>query len=394
METKSVENKKWRLKLTLLLVSSLTIMSVITISPALPQMAMVFSDVENAEFLVKLVLTLPALMIAVFSPITGRLIDRYGRLRMLWLSLVLYAISGAAGYFLNNLYHILISRALLGVSVGMSMPIVITLIADYFEGMERQKFVGLQIAFMSMGGILFIGLGGILADFSWRHPFLIYLSSLLVLPLSIAFLHEPAIVQQRNQANTNVKAPGIIWMLFINIMIMWIIFFLIPVQIPFHLKNIGVEKNSLIGAAIAMATAFSAISSFSYSKIKSRLSFLSIFSLGYLLLAAGFVCISISNTYVLVVIAMMLSGLGMGMMIPNTNMWVMKIAPPEIRGKEIGKLTTFWFAGQFLSPIIIFPVLKSLSLSSTFLLASGFLFLMSFGFLIFYFSRFGKAITQ
>jgi len=394
METKSTENKKWKLKLALLLVSSLTIMSIITISPALPQMAMVFSDVENAEFLVKLVLTLPALMIAIFSPITGRLIDRYGRLKMLWLSLVLYAISGAAGYFLNNLYHILISRALLGISVGMSMPIVITLIADYFEGMERQKFVGLQIAFMSMGGILFIGLGGILADFSWRHPFLIYLSSLLVLPLSIAFLHEPAIVKQRNKTNTNVKAPGIIWMLFINIMIMWIIFFLIPVQIPFHLKNIGVEKNSLIGAAIAMATAFSAISSFSYSKIKSRLSFLSIFSLGYLLLAAGFVCISISNTYVWVVVAMMLSGLGMGMMIPNTNMWVMKIAPPEIRGKEIGKLTTFWFAGQFLSPIIIFPVLNILSLSSTFMLASGFLFLMSFGFLIFYFSKFGKSITH
>ncbi len=53
-----MENKKWKLKLTLLLVSSLTIMSVITISPALPQMAMVFSGVKNAEFLVKLVLTL------------------------------------------------------------------------------------------------------------------------------------------------------------------------------------------------------------------------------------------------------------------------------------------------------------------------------------------------
>jgi hypothetical protein len=75
-------------------------------------------------------------------------------------------------------------------------------------------------------------------------------------------------------------------------------------------------------------------------------------------------------------------------------MWVMKIAPPEIRGKEIGKLTTFWFSGQFLSPIIIFPVLNNLSLSSTFMLASGFLLLMSFGFLIFYFSKFGKSITQ
>lgn len=396
MKAKSIEiieNKKWELKLTLLLVSSLTIMSVITISPALPQMAMAFSDVENAEFLVKLVLTLPALMIAIFSPITGHLIDRHGRLRILWLSLVLYAISGAGGYFLHNLYHILISRALLGMSVGMSMTIVITLIADYFEGMERQKFVGIQIAFMSLGGILFIGLAGILADFGWRYPFLIYLSSLLVLPFSMMFLHEPAVVEKRNQANQHVKAPRMIWMLFINTMLMWIIFFLIPVQIPFHLKAIGTEKNSLIGAAIAISTAFSAVSSFSYSRIKGRFSFLSVFAMGYLLMAAGFVCISISNTYMVVVIAMMLSGLGMGMMIPNTNMWVMKIAPPEIRGKEIGKLTTFWFFGQFLSPIIIFPVLHILSLSSTFMLASGLLFLMSMGFLIFHFTDIRKSVT-
>jgi MFS family permease len=117
-EANSMESKKWKLKLTLLLVSSLTIMSLITISPALPQMAIAFSGVKNSGFLVKLVLTIPALMIAVFSPITGRLIDRYGRLKILWFSLVLYAIAGSAGYYLKDLYQILISRAVLGMAVA------------------------------------------------------------------------------------------------------------------------------------------------------------------------------------------------------------------------------------------------------------------------------------
>ena len=280
----AAENKRWPLKLTLLLTSSLTIMSVITISAALPQMAAAFSDVKNSAFLVKLVLTLPALMIALFSPITGRFIDRYGRLRILWFALVLYAISGSAGYYLNNLYQILISRAVLGISVGMSMTIVITLIADYFEGAERQKFVGLQIAFMSLAGIIFISLGGVLTDYGWQYPFLIYLFALVVLPLSIIFLKEPAITKRINSGALQEKAPAVTWMLFINIMIMWLVFFLIPVQIPFHLKAIGIQKNSLIGAAIAMSTLFSAISSFFYSNIKGKLSFLSVFSLGYLLM--------------------------------------------------------------------------------------------------------------
>lgn len=369
-------------------------MSVITISPALPQMAIAFSNVDNAPLLVKLVLTIPALMIALVSPVTGRLIDVYGRLRLLRLSLILYAVAGTGGFFLNNLYFILISRALLGTAVGISMPIVITLIADYFDGPERQKFVGLQIAFMSLGGIIFISVGGILADFGWRYPFLIYLSSLLVFPLTIAFLTEPRVTQKRNEVSQQIKAPPTTWMLFFNIMLLWIIFFFIPVQIPFHLKEIGVEKNSLIGAAIATGTAFSAIASFSYSRIKNHLNFPSVFSIGYLLMALGFVCLAYSNSYILVVVAMMLSGLGMGIMIPNTNMWVMKIVPPQIRGKEIGKLTTFWFLGQFLSPLIISPLLKVLSLSSAFMLAAAVLLLMSVLFMILQFGKASNVITQ
>ncbi|MEP6683947.1 MAG: MFS transporter [Parafilimonas sp.] len=389
-----METKTWQTKLTLLLVSSLTIMSVITISPALPQMAVAFAGVKNAAFIVKMVLTIPALMIALFSPVAGRLIDRYGRLSILRISLIVYAVAGSAGFYLEDLYSILISRIVLGMAVGMSMTIVITLIADYFEGKERMKFVGLQIAFMSLGGILFIGLGGVLADIGWRFPFLLYLFSLLVFPLTIVFLKEPKVIKQTKQILQNVKAPAIIWMLFFNTMLMWIIFFLIPVQIPFYLKALGVEKNSLVGAAIASSTLASAISSFSYSKIKGRFNFLTIFFIGYLLMAAGFLCIAIANSYALVVVAIMITGFGMGMMIPNTNMWVMKIVPPEIRGKEIGKLTTFWFLGQFLSPIIIFPVVSHLSLSSTFMLAAGFLLLMSVLFLVFNFSKKGKNIAQ
>lgn len=383
-----------KLKLTLLLVSSLTIMSVITISPTLPGMAMHFSAVEHANMMVQLVFTIPALMIAIISPVTGRLIDKHGRLKLLWCALAVYAFAGVSGYFLDNLYAILVSRAVLGIAVGVSMTIVITLIADYFEGPERQKFVGIQVAFMSLGGIVFVTLGGILADAGWRFPFLIYLFALIVLPFSIAFLREPVVATKRDQDATRVKAPPIIWMLFVNTMVMWLIFFLLPVHIPFHLKDIGIDSASLTGAAIAISTTSSALSSFSYARIKSGLSFLSVFALGYLLMAAGFICISIAEGYPLVILAMIFTGLGIGMMIPNTNMWVMRIAPPEIRGREIGKLTTFWFLGQFLSPIITFPMLNVVPLTSTFMFAGAVLLIMSGSFMMFHFSKTGKLAME
>ena len=76
-------NNKGALKLTVLLVSSLTIMSVITISPALPAMSAEFSHLPNGQFIAQMVLTIPALFIAITSPLAGILIDRYGRMKLL-----------------------------------------------------------------------------------------------------------------------------------------------------------------------------------------------------------------------------------------------------------------------------------------------------------------------
>ena len=376
-----MKNLSWTTKLAVLLVSTLTIMSILTISPALPEMNQAFANVPNAQFIVKLTFTIPALLIALSALVAGILIDKYGRLRFLWAAMVFYAIGGTAGFWLENIYHILISRIVLGVAVGVTMTIVTTLIADYFEGLNRQKFIGIQIAFMSLGGILFLGLGGVLADVGWRFPFLIYFYSLLILPFAFLYLKEPDKIVMEDIPIKGFKSPSIIWFLFINTMVMWILFFLIPVQAPFHLKEIGIEQNSLIGLAIAMSTAFSAVSSFSYSKLKNRFGFLSIFAAGYFLMAVGFAIISIADNYLIVCLSMILTGFGIGMMIPNTNMWVMKIAPPQIRGKEIGRLTTFWFMGQFLSPIILQPFAQSMSSSSLFMAVAGFLLVLFFVFL-------------
>jgi MFS family permease len=372
-----MNTESWQVKATLLLVSSLTIMSMITISASLPDMTKTFAELPNGPALVKLSLSFPALFIAISAMVAGMVIDRFGRLKLLGVALIFYAIGGTSGYWLDNLYLILAGRALLGICVGISMTIVTTLVADYYQGKSRQKFAGLQVAVMSIGGIIFITLGGFLADINWRVPFLLYFFSLLVLPATYLYLKEPKESIRAQRSDKVIKSPRIIWMVFFNIMLMWIMFFIIPVQIPFYLKTIGVEKNALIGIAIASTTFFSAISSFSFSKIKDKLSFQQIFGIGYLLMALGFGSIAIGNTYAMVMIGMLLSGLGIGLMIPNANVWVMQLAEPEIRGKEIGRLTTFWFMGQFISPIVLLPFLKTFSHSQLFYVLAGILVALS-----------------
>jgi len=372
-----MNSESGKVKLAILLVSSLTIMSMITISASLPDMTNAFSDVPNGKKLVKLVLSFPGLFIALSAIVAGLVIDKFGRLKLLGAALIIYAVAGSSGYWLENIYLILAGRALLGICVGITMTVVTTLVADYYQGKARQKFAGIQIAVMSLGGIIFITLGGILADISWRVPFLLYLFSLLVFPFAYLFLKEPKREEEVNTEKKLVKSPAIIWFVFVNVMLMWILFFIIPIQLPFYLKSIGVEKNSLIGIAIASSTFFSAIGAISFSKIKDKFSFKQILALGYLLMAVAYVCISYSDTYGMVMLAMLLAGLGMGVMIPNANVWVMQLAPPEIRGREIGRLTTFWFMGQFLSPIILLPFLDWLTQPQLFFMIACFLLALS-----------------
>lgn len=374
---------RWEVKLSLLLVSSLTIASMITISASLPDMSRDFSGYPNGQALVKLSLSLPALFIALTSLLAGGYIDRKGRKPLLGVALVAYALAGSSGYWLEDLYAILAGRALLGVCVGITMTIVTTLIADYYQGAARQRFAGTQIAVMSLAGILFISLGGFLADIRWDVPFLLYLFSLLILPIALRFIREPEKLAETIQKTPGARAPREIWLVFGTVMLMWILFFIVPVQIPFYLKSLGVEQNALIGLAIASSTLFSAVASFFYARIKGRLSFARIFFAGFGLMALAFLVVAFSGTYALVVVGMLLAGLGMGLLIPNANILVMQLAPPAVRGKQIGRLTTFWFLGQFISPLVLLPFIGLYSLETVFLgigiltAALALLFLMS-----------------
>lgn len=357
------------LKLTLLLASSLTIMSGATISPSLPQMAKVFADVPDAVFLSKLVLTLPALFIAIWAPIAGKIIDKTGRLKLFYTSLILYAIGGCSGFVLDNIYLILAGRAVLGIAVGGIMTITITLIGDYFENEERTKFLGYQAAFVGLGGIVFITAGGILADMNWRYPFLIYIFSLVPLILAAIYLYEPERKRDKHSKTVSISAlPKIALLIFTSAFIGMLFFYLVPVQIPFLLEELGITSNKLSGYAIAFTTVSGLIFSLLYSKIKAKLSYRYIVALIFLCFGIGYSLIFIANTYVLVLTVTFLVGIGSGLLNPGINSWVLEVVKPQERGLATGLLTTSLFLGQFLSPIAISPLINWVGLQSAFLI--------------------------
>ena len=63
------KNNRTMLKVSILLASMMTMMANAVIAPALPQINEIFSAVKGAEVLSKLLMTLPALTIALTAPL-------------------------------------------------------------------------------------------------------------------------------------------------------------------------------------------------------------------------------------------------------------------------------------------------------------------------------------
>ncbi|MFQ6546757.1 MFS transporter [Aestuariibius sp. 2305UL40-4] len=341
------------LKLTLLFGASLTVMSAATISPSLPAIRDQFADVENIEVLARLLLTLPALFIAITAPLSGWVIDRFGRLRVLLTGAVLFALSGMSGLILDSIPALLVGRAFLGISVGLMMPTVTTLAGDYFAGAERARYLGQQAAFMGLGGLVFVSSGGFLADLDWRAPFAIYGASLIMIPMVLAFLTEP--VRERLSAPTDGsgRIPLIVPVIYGAAFFAMVAFYMVPTQLPFLLQTaLGIPEASRAGLAIGMAMLFSSVASLAYGRFAGRLPFAGFMGVSFGLMAVSYAVIWVSTSYGMVMAAMIGIGIGMGLIFPTLTTTLLGAAPEHIRGRLSGGLTASVFSGQFVSPIL------------------------------------------
>jgi MFS family permease len=358
-ELSSSEDRGNGLKITLLLTGSLTVMAGAIITAAIPDITRHYAAMPYAELISKLMLTLPSLLIALLAPVAGQIIDRFGRIRPLLIALALYSVGGVSGFFIDNLYLILAGRAVLGIAVAGIMTINTTLIGDYFQGRMRSVFLGWQGAIMGFGGVVYIAAGGLLADISWRWPFLIYLFSLVLMLLAMKYLTEP-VHQTRTKADrqpaATVRRVQKYRLLYISAFAGMLFFFIIPTQVPFLLQQVKQLSNSQVGFSIGFAVLSGAIVSYFYGRIRRRFNFHQIYMITFGLMGGGYMMVGLVDSYAGILTGLLIAGLGNGLLMPNTNLWLISIAPVLHRGRQVGRLNFAVYAGQFLSPLAVQPI--------------------------------------
>ncbi len=342
-----------------------------TIAPGLPGLLAHFADHDNAELLTRFILTIPGLAIAICAPIAGAVADKMGRRVLLQMGIALYIVAGSAGLWLDDLYWLLISRFLLGVAVGAVMVCSMALITDHFQGVERDRAMGIQSSAMAAGGIVFIAAGSILADLSWRAPFAVYLAPLLLFPLISLFVGKPPPNQVEpgtRQGHFPQWHAALIYSLgFITMML----FYFIPTQLPFLAIQLGADSLKYAGFAVVLSQIFASICSANFQRLRRHWRNEQILAFSFASMGAGFALLSQVETLLGMYLCMPLIGIGLGFTFPNLTIWLMSRVPSDMRGRASGGLTTAIFLGQFMSPLLSQPLVASYGLANAFLVSAS-----------------------
>ncbi|CRM45829.1 MFS transporter [Pseudomonas sp. 8 R 14] len=341
--------------LLLLLGSCLPVLGAVLLAPVLTRMQEHFADTPGVAVLVPIALTLPALMIALLAPVAGIIADRLGRKPLLIGAMVLYTVCGVLPLWLESLQVIVISRAGIGVAEAAIMTCCTTMMGDYYSGARRERMFALQMVATSLSAAIFIAIGGVLGEHGWRTPFALYGLGLVFLPLMAWLLWEP-----RAQAATLTTAGRALpWRplapLYALAFLAGLSLFIVPVQVGYLLNLLHVEGSQQIGLTMGASQFGVLVGALSFrllSGVPAQRQML----LAFVAAGIGGGLLAVADSHGLVVIAVLINGLGIGLMMPTLLTWIMSQVDFQQRGRAAGGFTAMFFAGEFASPLVVLAI--------------------------------------
>jgi len=345
--------------ISLLLPITLSAMAIVLLAPNLPALLQEFASVEHHEYWVPMVLTVPALCVALFSPMAGILGDRFGRRRLLLAAFLVYAVVGIAPVFLRDLGWIIVSRVAVGLAEAMIMVLSTTMIGDYFEGPARDRWLAGQTAMASISALLFLNVGGFLGRFGWRAPFWVYGSALLMFVLVLLFTWEPARRDSPDAeiAQRDASSAGFPWLRMSGIIAITVfgsvLFYTAQIQSPIGLTQFGITDPARIGFLTSLASIGVPVGTYVYSRVGSKLPIASLLLIEFTLLAIGFLLMSRSGAPSGFLVGCFINQFGAGMLLPSLLVWAISGLPFEVRSRGAGLWTGAFSVGQFLCPVVV-----------------------------------------
>lgn len=332
--------------------SSLTIMAATAVVPSLPQMLDHYAQNPSAKLLTPLVVTMPALAVAVTAPLAGMLADKWSRVHLLSAGLMLYVVAGASGLLLQSLEAIIAWRVLLGCAVACIMTCTTALIVDYWDGMRRKRVFGMQAAAMGIGGVVFPLVGGLLAELGWRVPFAAYLLPIPLVVLAVTCLRGAPRPPMATRSAALRFPLGFALLVYGLALVGMIVLYTIPLRMPFYLRELGYPAPVLAALCIALPSFVAAITALQAPALQERMTPASILAIAFGAMALGMSVVVSTGGVGGLFAGLAACGAGFGLTTPTLTTWLQSRMPADMRGRAAGGYTMAHFLGQFLATFV------------------------------------------
>lgn len=253
------EHRKWKLMVAILTLSLLTVMAGAAVAPALGVIQEYFSG--ESKMMVQLIISMPAVFIAVTNLFFEKLCRICRAKTLTLIGLGMYIIFGCGAGLFSNIYLVLVCRALVGVGVGIIMPMSTGLITYYFTRDKQDVLMGYSSAMNMLGGVVATLIAGALAMINWRMSFLVYLLGVIsIVPVALWMPNERII-----EAGQQKKSAGIFrnyYPFIVGMFFLMVIFFNYPALsvalyiAQFTTPAIVTVCEKILGSVIANVTSY------------------------------------------------------------------------------------------------------------------------------------------
>lgn len=340
---------KWLLSTAILSMSLLTVMAGAAIAPALGVIQEHFK--ASDPVLIQMLVSVPAVSIIFTTYWFPNMCKRFTSRFLVLFSLLLYVVAGTAAFFIRDLYVILLLRALLGVSVGIMMPLSTGLLAFYFDADKQAKLMGLSSSMNYLGGVIATLIAGALANIHWNYSFLVYLMGLMALVLCMFYLPSSKLPVRPGKtfSISSMKRYG---KYLAGMLLVMPVFFIYPTNFAL----LAVQDHTISPWTVAPIMAILDVFAF-YMGIKFFVLFKRFGGKTYffppLFYMLGYAVLLASPGYFAVIIGSALVGVGAGLGIPLIYATASQAGGKEATTTVMPLLSAAMYLGQFLTPILV-----------------------------------------
>ena len=174
-----VPSYAWKVLAVLSLVATMVMYAETMLIPAIPDL---IKDFRVSYSMSSWILTAYLVSGAVMTPIAGKLSDIYGKKKILLIIMTIYTVGVSAAGFANNIYFMLVARAIQGMGMAM-FPIAFSIIRDQFPREKISIAQGIITSMFASGAVIGLSVGGtIIQHFGWQATFF------TIIPIAISIL--------------------------------------------------------------------------------------------------------------------------------------------------------------------------------------------------------------